>query len=791
MADRKVSITISAEDKFSDTFKKYKQGLGETSDANAKVEKQVGKTTTAWGGLQKAIGGAVAAYGVGQTIQTIARLTAEGNAAKLAAGQFDALAGGAETADALIAQLRETTKGSVSDFDLMLGSNQLMTMGLADTNDEVNQLIEMALALRKPTQSAGDAIDDFAKLLANQSVMRLDNFGISSGRVRDRIKELQDEVEGLNREDAFKMAVLEIGAESMERFGDASGIVDSSLLRLQTRFKNARSEVAQFTATGVEAGAQLIEMGILVADFKIGQIQDSRQQQTALANAASENAEWYVGQFMAELGNSANYDTSVYKRAMEQALLDPTRAFSDILFQEFGINTRTADPAMYDEIIQAMEYAQDLQLATNRAIEQEAAARQEALDVAQSYDRVMIQSGQNQVAFNERNALSQRSSLFNMQQITAQQSELNQQLKAEEERRLHLVDVGNRQFEFAQRQALELRQQQMQANRDANNARNLSASALAGATGATIGQYFDPAQVSAMQSFADDAQRALEAAEELGLGDDEIAGFRVAADETRKIADQAQRAADEFERASLSDIFGQTSGGRQQEIADRIISAMQDAEMDPEAIAAFQSQAALQTGRETETSQAFEQIVTDVLAGLPLEQQLLAMQNIDNSLNQMALAGQNTSNLDENALLALAGFVNGSIMAPSPQAAPLDPAMLDRGIAGDINARMTPGSDGEDGESPLQQTQTQLEEINAVVEEMVPPDFSPAAWGLDLSSATIDDITGKLEDIDGRIYQAEVKIKVTQDGSSPMGAQITGSIRGSSNDISTPGGYGH
>jgi hypothetical protein len=77
----------------------------------------------------------------------------------------------------------------VSDAELMKSANQFLVMGLADSTEEASKFAEMATQLgRAMGKEAVPAMADFAAMLANQSIPRLDTFGISSGNVRQSIE---------------------------------------------------------------------------------------------------------------------------------------------------------------------------------------------------------------------------------------------------------------------------------------------------------------------------------------------------------------------------------------------------------------------------------------------------------------------------------------------------------------------------------------------------------------------------------------------------------------------------
>ena len=87
--------------------------------------------------------------------------------------------------------LKEATRGMVNEADLMAASNKLMTMGIGETTEEVADLSEMATQLGLAmNEDATASMENFALMMANQSIPRLDSFGISSAAVRERMKEL-------------------------------------------------------------------------------------------------------------------------------------------------------------------------------------------------------------------------------------------------------------------------------------------------------------------------------------------------------------------------------------------------------------------------------------------------------------------------------------------------------------------------------------------------------------------------------------------------------------------------
>jgi len=185
-------------------------------------------------GVQKAVKAAGAAIGGYLTVQTVQQAHAFaklGGETLRTRNAFVAISGGADEAASRLEAMREATRGALSEQQAMSAANRLMQMGLAENADELGHVTEMAVRLGTAMgRDAAQSIEEFSLLLANQSIPRLDTFGISAGKVRTRIKELQAATPGMTREMAFMQATFEEGAVAMDRLGDST---EDQLLRLE------------------------------------------------------------------------------------------------------------------------------------------------------------------------------------------------------------------------------------------------------------------------------------------------------------------------------------------------------------------------------------------------------------------------------------------------------------------------------------------------------------------------------------------------------------------------------
>ncbi|MCP4567984.1 MAG: hypothetical protein GY841_10430 [FCB group bacterium] len=200
-------------------------------------------------GLEKSIKKAAAALltiGAAKVAFDLGKLGAQAARTKNA---FQNISGGADAAAANLAAMKTATRGAISEVDAMNAANKLMQMGLVNNATELGDFTEMATKLGTAMgRDVTSSIEEFSLMIANQSIPRLDTFGISASNVRTRMNELGEENKNLTREQKFNIAVQEEGQKAMEKLGDS---VDDQLLAVE------RAE-AQWADLKVELGTQVM-----------------------------------------------------------------------------------------------------------------------------------------------------------------------------------------------------------------------------------------------------------------------------------------------------------------------------------------------------------------------------------------------------------------------------------------------------------------------------------------------------------------------------------------------------
>jgi len=238
-----VEVVIALKNNATAGLNEFKRGFANAANIPANFNDMMGRAGVALGNFTAQIPAMVG---------DLLRLGVE---SETTTRRFEQFAGGSERATVLLEAFRRGADGTIDKLSGMEAAARLLQMGLVGNADEMENVTAMAVKLGNQTMSAGDRIGDFAALLANQSIPRLDNFGISSGKVRKRINELLESGQALSREDAFKMAVMEEGAKALDTLGDTADLTSAKLDKLSAGFQDAKVGAGEFL---LEVGENLL-----------------------------------------------------------------------------------------------------------------------------------------------------------------------------------------------------------------------------------------------------------------------------------------------------------------------------------------------------------------------------------------------------------------------------------------------------------------------------------------------------------------------------------------------------
>lgn len=389
MANYQVQIALEGRDNASDDFKRVNRELENLDDG-------VQKSTESMGGLEKGaelVAKAMAAMYLLDAAGEVNKLGAEANAAERT---FIQLSGGVDQANKNLELMRASTRGTVDDMVLQRESNRLLLMELAATGEEASKLTGIAVSLGKAMGTdAATAAADFAALLANQSIPRLDTFGISSAKVRQRIEELK--ASGMGMEEAFNAAVIEQGELAISRLGNTLDAAATSTEKLTTRFENLKQNLGQGVNSTVEAAATTLEQIIQIAEIRGGNSPAqvaAREQADAMAKAFSDEYIYAISQYMGKETFDNAADATAWVAAIDSAfaavIADPTlmqdkqRLMDALVGVDDGMKDQFADAIMLSLHDKSVTIAID-QINAQRKAEQEAAAKDQANAYVQGF----------------------------------------------------------------------------------------------------------------------------------------------------------------------------------------------------------------------------------------------------------------------------------------------------------------------------------------------------------------------------------------------------------------------
>jgi len=265
MSDYELEGLIKLRDETGEATHSASQGMKRLDDQS----KKTGSGLQNFEGVLQTVQTALVTLGVVKAAKAVAGLALLGTQVERTEKAFRAISGGIAEADANLEAMRTGTRGAINDTEAMAAANKLLQMGLADGADGLQEMSMMATRLGNAMgMEAGPAIEWFTLLLANQSIQRLDEFGISSGRVRDRVEQLTKGMHGLNREQAFMQAVMEEGHKSLEALGDATDDNALSVEKGTAAWQNLKNEVGKAFASF----AGIVEIATPVLNFLTEQL---------------------------------------------------------------------------------------------------------------------------------------------------------------------------------------------------------------------------------------------------------------------------------------------------------------------------------------------------------------------------------------------------------------------------------------------------------------------------------------------------------------------------------------
>lgn len=213
----------------------------------ADVDKALGRSKQNMMTMQASVGALAASFAlVAGASKLIWETSKQGAMMQRAEKSFEMMAGGASEAAKTLDIMREATRNAVPDIELMTGATNILALGLAEDAQQLGEITRNITALGS---RFGGNLQMFQLMMSNQSLRRIDSFGIGVGEATERIKEFTDA--GMEAEEAFQVAVLEL---MNEKFVELGGAVEDNALafeQLETNLKNISNAMKMQAAEAV------------------------------------------------------------------------------------------------------------------------------------------------------------------------------------------------------------------------------------------------------------------------------------------------------------------------------------------------------------------------------------------------------------------------------------------------------------------------------------------------------------------------------------------------------------
>ncbi len=214
-----------------------------TRDKTSQAAKAASKSLLSLQNAAKLVAVAYAAVRVAQKGIEFVKLGAQAEAAEFRLTRF---AGGAAEATEYLEALGRGTDGTVDRMTGMIQASRMLSTHMVQNTDEMEIAGAMVAKLGVQTWTTERRMSSLTMLLANQSIRRLDDFGLSVEAVRKRQKELEEQ--GLSTEQAFKTAVFDEAQVALATLGDTSELASTKLARIGAAWRNARDGLALYAA---------------------------------------------------------------------------------------------------------------------------------------------------------------------------------------------------------------------------------------------------------------------------------------------------------------------------------------------------------------------------------------------------------------------------------------------------------------------------------------------------------------------------------------------------------------
>lgn len=264
MAD--VGILIKARDEASGTIKNVKSSLNDLGKASGDVTSLSGAFNSLGGAIGLA-GLAIGALKVGQVVVDLAQVGAQAQRVEDSYRTLSSQAG--ISGDQMLAAMQKASGGTIANTELMLTANRALALGVADSADEMSQLMQVAIARGKALGlSAQQAFNDLVTGIGRMSPLILDNLGIITGGEKvfnDYAASIGKSTAALSDAERKQALVNKVIAESRDLVAanaQAGNDAAASFERAAASFQNIKTDLGTLFGPAIAAFADQLAAAV-------------------------------------------------------------------------------------------------------------------------------------------------------------------------------------------------------------------------------------------------------------------------------------------------------------------------------------------------------------------------------------------------------------------------------------------------------------------------------------------------------------------------------------------------
>jgi hypothetical protein len=258
--EKQLNDTAKAQKKAADEAEKAARAQVKAAEKVARAQKKAADEAKALAEAQKTaratqqqafLSAGQAALGFAEKVGTVliesGKLGAQFQGQKIGLDNLAASFG--QSGTEIQSSIQTASKGTISGLDAIQAANTALLFGVAKTPDEFAALTNSALTLGRTLGLTGtQSIEQFTTALGRQSLLILDNFGISAKQVNAEIERLaqadfgvaKSQLTEAQKQATFMKAALKIAGEAAATIGEEAGSAQASFDRLTASTENLK-----------------------------------------------------------------------------------------------------------------------------------------------------------------------------------------------------------------------------------------------------------------------------------------------------------------------------------------------------------------------------------------------------------------------------------------------------------------------------------------------------------------------------------------------------------------------